>query len=587
METQQSLAGVSAPIRGQGSIRSLSNSVETPDETPAGKILALLRLLFAFSLVALATWGVGLSGAESQFINAILWGYVCYSATLSTGLLARLELAKSVNRYSVWIDLGCFAFLVMLTRGADPVLFGGFWLAILTAHQAHDRYVGLVVTVAVALILAIDLFFNFGSLSFSVGVHPELAEAVALICSLLLLGILAFYLKGQKSNFERRVALLLELSDFSNPRFGAEWSLNTLMEKVRAFYQADGCLLVDFLEDSTYRIHRQTTGALAATVHTETIGPECAGRLLVVPETHAFVLSPAGIPILRRQCVAYDVTTKKRSANAFRVMESLATLLEAESIMSIPVFQQKQVTGRIFLTSNRKRCFSGADAAFLSQVVQQSLPLIENLRLVDNLTTASSDLERKHIALDMHDNVVQPYIGIQLGLSAIRRKVQAGEMDISEDLEKLATMAQLEISGLRRYMMELCAEVKHNGQFLPAVQRLTEKFAATTGIAVEVKTSKDIDLNDKLAAEAFQMIAEGLSNIRRHSAASEALIEIDCNRKHFRLRISNNGRNGKGTTAEFVPKSITSRAASLGGEVRIDQNLHGTTVINIGIPFQA
>ena len=262
-------------------------------------------------------------------------------------------------------------------------------------------------------------------------------------------------------------------------------------------------------------------------------------------------------------------------------------MLEAESILSVPVFQQNHATGRIFLTSNRKRCFSIADTAFLSQLIRQSLPLIENLRLFGNLTASASDLERKHIALDMHDNVVQPYIGIQIGLSAIRRKVQAGGMDISEDLEKLATMAQLEISGLRRYMSELCAEVKHHGQFLPAIQRLTEKFAATTGIAVEVKTSKDINLNDRLAAEAFQMIAEGLSNIRRHTAASEALIEIDCNGKHFYLRISNNGSNGKGTTAEFVPKSITSRAASLGGEVHIDQNLHGTTVINIGIPFQA
>ena len=260
METQQSLAGVSAPIRDQGSIRSLSNSVETPDVTSAGKILALLRLLFAFSLVVLATGAVRPSGAESQFISAVLWGYVFYSAALCTGLLARLELAKSVNHYSAWIDLGCFAFLVMLTRGANPVLFGGFWLSILSAYLAHDRYVGLVVTVVVAMILAIDLLFNFGSLSFSMGVQPELAEAIALICSLLILGILAFYLKGQKATLESRVALLLDLSDFSNPRFGAEWSLNTLMEKVRAFYQADGCLLIDFLEgDSSYRIHRQTS----------------------------------------------------------------------------------------------------------------------------------------------------------------------------------------------------------------------------------------------------------------------------------------------------------------------------------------
>ena len=146
-------------------------------------------------------------------------------------------------------------------------------------------------------------------------------------------------------------------------------------------------------------------------------------------------------------------------------------------------------------------------------------------------------------------------------------------------------MAQLEISSLRSYIGELSAEDNHNGQFLPAVQRLTEKFAATTGIAVDVRTGKDVDLNDRLAAEAFQMIAEGLSNIRRHTAASEAIIEIDCRNENLHLRISNDGRNDRGTTGEFVPKSLTSRAAYLGGEVRVDLSSHDKTVLDIGIPF--
>ena len=585
METQQSLSGVRLPIRNKESISSLSHSVKTLEVNRAGSILALLRLLFAFSLVVL-TIGVGrLTGAESEIISAILWSYLFFSAALLTGLLTRFKLAESVHHYSAWIDLGCFAFLVLLTQGANPLLFSGFWLAILTAYHARDRYAGLVVTVAGALILAADLFFNFGSTSFSLGVQPQLAETVALVASPLILGTLAFYWKRQKLTLERRVGLLLDVSDFSNPRFGVEWSLSTLMEKVRAFYHADGCILIECLEgDSSYRLHRKQAGASASSLQSETIGRECAAQLLVAPETHAFVVSASGVSFLRRRS-SYDVLTRKWGTNVLRVGESLSTLLEAESIISAPVLQQGKVTGRIFLTSNRKRFFSANDTAFLSQFIQQCLPLIENLRLADNLTTTASDVERRHIALDMHDSVVQPYIGIQLGLSAIREKVRAGRMDVSEDLEKLATMAQMEISGLRRYMLELCAEVKHNAQFLPAVQRLTEKFAATTGIAVEVKTSTDIDLNDKIAAEAFQMIAEGLSNIRRHTKASEAIIEIDCSRKSFHLRISNNGRNGNGNSREFVPKSITARAASLGGEVRIDLNTPGQTILNVGIPF--
>lgn len=583
METQQTLTRAGIPFSRRERISRLSKSVKRPFVTSVGNILALSRVLFALFMVVLASLG-GIRWLE--IVGVILLSYLFYSAAMWVGLLAKLQVAKSVDRYSAWVDLGLFTSMVSLTEGTSPILFGGIWLAILSSYHKHGRYVGLMTTGLGTTIAAIDLFFRFGSKSFSVGIHPLQAEVVTLICASLGLGIIAYYLERQKRTLEDRVGLLLGVSDFSNPRFGAEWSLNTLMEKVRAFYEADACLFIDLIEgESSHRIYRKTSSGTASVVQTESIGDECAQQLLVVPKTHAFVLSPSGVPVLGKRYIEYDVLNKSPTTHIVNGVESLAVLLEAESIVSVPIFRGSTVTGRIFLTSTRKKFFSADAPAFLSRFFGQHLALIENLRLLDSLETTVSERERKHIALDMHDNVVQPYIGIQLGLGAIRRKVEAGITDITEDLDKVAAMAELEVSGLRHYMRTLGPGVKHDGQFLPAVQRLTEKFAATTGIAVEVKTSQEIALNDKLAAEAFQMIAEGLSNIRRHSSASEATVEIDCTKKDFQLRISNNGRNDT-TTSEFVPKSIASRATSFGGRVNIDLNSHDQTVLDIRIPFQ-
>jgi signal transduction histidine kinase len=467
-----------------------------------------------------------------------------------------------------------------------PHPFGESCVFILPSSHKRSLYVALVVAVLWGGIVATDLFLNGGSLYFALGMRIRSIETVALICSPLVLGLLAFYLGSQKRRLQDRLRLLLEARDFSNPRLGAEWCLTTSMEKVRAFYGADGFLFIDLPEgDSRYRIHRNTPGGRPSAVKPETISQECEGRLLVVPETRAFVWSPSGMPILRRRYIEYDVLYNKPCTNNLSAVKSLSVLLEAESIVSVPVFLRGKVAGRFFLTSRRRRFFYAEDPAFLLKFLGQSQALIENLCLVDNLVASASERERKHIALDMHDSVVQPYIGIQLGLSAIRRKVQAGGIDISEDLEKVAKMAQLEISSLRHFIGELSVEGKHNGQFLPAVQRLTEKFAAATGIAVDVRACQDIDLNERLAAEAFQMIAEGLSNIRRHTAASEAIIEINCRNENLHLRISNDGRNDRGTSGEFVPKSLTSRAASLGGKVRVDLSSQDKTVLDIGIPF--
>ena len=320
--------------------------------------------------------------------------------------------------------VGCF--FGLLTRHRNPILFGGSWLAILTSSHKHSLHVAVTVTALWGSIVAADLFFNGGS--FSLGMGPKSAETGALICSPFILGILAFYLENQKRTLQGRVGLLLEARDFSNPRLGAEWSLSALMEKVRAFYGADGFLFIDFPEgDSHYRIHRKTLGGKSSAAHTETISQQCARRFLVVPETHAFVLSPSVFPVLRRRYIEYDVFSKKSSTNSLRAVESLSVLLEAQSIVSVPVLQHDKVIGRLFLTSRRNRFFSADDPSFLSQFLGQHMTLIEKLRLIDNLATSVGERERKHIALDMHDSVVQPYIGIQMGLSAIRRKVRSGQ----------------------------------------------------------------------------------------------------------------------------------------------------------------
>jgi signal transduction histidine kinase len=61
---------------------------------------------------------------------------------------------------------------------------------------------------------------------------------------------------------------------------------------------------------------------------------------------------------------------------------------------------------------------------------------------------------------------------------------------------------------------------------VPAVRRFATKFAETTCLNVHVDAAHDLKVNDRLAAELFQMVAEGLSNIRRHTHATQATIKM-------------------------------------------------------------
>jgi signal transduction histidine kinase len=430
--------------------------------------------------------------------------------------------------------------------------------------------------------LLIVLKYASPSLRFS----SDFTLIVALTCLLLVLVFIVINREVERMTLKRRLFLWSEMMSLPNPRLGSERTLGRVLEELKTFYEAEDCLLIDFpTRDSEYCIRRIASNERATTLQAEDLTDECARRLLVAPETHAFVLERGKLPFLGDQCTGYDVIAKESVRCIASDLNSLLVILDAEAVISVPFFKQNTAIARLFLTSNRKRAFSASDLKFLTELIGPILFLVENMRLVDTLANSARESERQRIALDIHDSVIQRYIGIDLALSAIRMKIQAGKTDIAADFEKLCLITQLEISGLRSYARQLSGVVQHDENFMAAVQRLTKEFTATTGIAVTLKGGQAPSINDRLAAEVFQMIAEGLSNIRRHTKASEATIEIETCGESFNLRIANNNSNGNGAPSKFVPKSITSRAASLGGAVDIELTPLGDTVLKIGIPI--
>src|SRR6185295_15374241 len=121
------------------------------------------------------------------------------------------------------------------------------------------------------------------------------------------------------------------------------------------------------------------------------------------------------------------------------------------------------------------------------------------------------------------------------------------------------------------------------GSLLPAVWRFATRFSEATGIAVQVEAEADIHVEDRLAAEAFQMVAEGLSNVRRLTRASHATVGLACRDGSLHLRIENEETDDP--VRAFMPKSLAERAAALGGAAHVLRRENGTTVVSIEVPL--
>ena len=74
-----------------------------------------------------------------------------------------------------------------------------------------------------------------------------------------------------------------------------------------------------------------------------------------------------------------------------------------------------------------------------------------------------------------------------------------------------------------------------------------------------------LPVNDRLAAEVLHLVAESLSNVRRHTPSTRATIGLTCRNGHLILCIEDDGA-WNGTPVSFTPRSITERAEALGGQ---------------------
>ena len=265
-------------------------------------------------------------------------------------------------------------------------------------------------------------------------------------------------------------------------------------------------------------------------------------------------------------------------------LEAIAATLDGEAFASVPLLFHNECAGRLFLATHHRRSFDESDVEFLLQVIEQIAPVIDNIRLIDRLASDAAEQERQKIARNIHDSIIQPYIGLRLGLVGLRRRLDLDDSDLENAIDKLIEMTDTGIEDLREYVFGLKEPGERENTLIPAIRRYAAKFAETTGIAVDVDVAPDVWINDRLAAEVFHMTVEGLSNIRRHTCANKAGIKLGCANGNLQLNIENDG-NGKNGNTKFLPHSLSGRANALGGEICVQGGQDGSTVVMIEIPL--
>lgn len=520
------------------------------------------------------TWGV---------TYVVLAAYVLYSTVLYYLAIKHPRTHSRFESWVHWIDVAWFTVLIGMSGGTNRIFFFGFLFAILVASFRRGFKAGIsVVLVSILSITVIGYATENASPGFE-GYGFDVYRFMLRPIFLLVLGYLMAYWGESEIESKRRLAMLKDIA-LANPRFGADRTIASIVDHLREFFRADlGLIVTSDARSGRYSVYRSEVGHAAN--HAEELSDVLANELLALPGSISVCYNRKGSRTggADSRVDVFDFTNGALPEPPRQVCDTLADTFDAQTFISAPTFRHHQVAGRMYFCRLARARFRKSDIEFLANVIEHTNPIIENIRLVDTLASDAAEQERHRIARDIHDSIIQPYIGFQIALSGVRRRIDGGQVNFAAEVEQLTEMTALGVNDLRQYVSRLKNPDSPDTTLAASLDRFTHRFANATGIKVQVETPTDLRLNDSLAAEVFQMVTEGLSNIRRHTQATEATVKIECDDKRLILTIGNDLPAGE-EFAAFTPRSITERAAALNGIARVAQTDSGTE-IQVEIPL--
>ena len=168
----------------------------------------------------------------------------------------------------------------------------------------------------------------------------------------------------------------------------------------------------------------------------------------------------------------------------------------------------------------------------------------DELRDYATLITRVQEEERRRLARELHDDTAQALIALALGLDGLGRAI--GKLDLTqrdkEWLASLQNLAEHTLEGVRRACRDLRPSVLDDLGLRAALEWLSDSSSARgvpcqfscRGVAQPTTSENEIAI--------FRITQEALSNIWRHSRATQASIELAYLPEQLRLSIHDNGR---------------------------------------------
>jgi signal transduction histidine kinase len=230
--------------------------------------------------------------------------------------------------------------------------------------------------------------------------------------------------------------------------------------------------------------------------------------------------------------------------------------------------------------------------ADLHRKTRQLETLNQELRYLSGRLITAQDNERRRIARELHDGLGQELSAAKMMVDGILRPGQSSEWKQQAALE-CSSMIDRTIQQIRSISHLLHPPLLDELGLQSALQMYVEGFMTRSGIAATMK-SEPVELprfSSELETAIFRIVQEALTNVLRHSEATNAWVELAHGDNQIALSIRDDGKGIARETLQFQPGSLgigiggmKQRIKEFGGQIRLE-NTNPGCLVQVLIPI--
>jgi PAS domain S-box-containing protein len=218
----------------------------------------------------------------------------------------------------------------------------------------------------------------------------------------------------------------------------------------------------------------------------------------------------------------------------------------------------------------------------------------KQLKQYANRITQVQEEERKRIAFELHDDTAQYLSILKMQINALTQSDRIHDPDVLEKLRYLEKDADRAFNDVRRYSHELRPSVLEHMGLRASLEQMAEDINKLNYLNVEVDVKgKEPKLSEEVKLGCFRIAQEAVNNIRKHSKAKKAVINLNFSKKHLTMNVVDDGDGfdvkeagtKAATKGSLGLTSMRERADLIGASIKIQSKPGHGTIVRVDMPL--